>query len=230
MKPRKRARLITLNIGSAFVLLFGLIFLGVGVWVGVIGPQDLNREIARVEQLDLVSAAGLSDRAPGTELLVEGVVSDRNRVIFRDMVAYESQEYRGEDDEGDPVWADDVFDTPPLRIDLADGPAQIANADYTLSSLPISFQESEKLSWSLFSGNGTKRYRGLRHGDAVLAIGSVVAGSEGAAIQAKQIALGTRASYLASERDRAAAMPWTSIPFAVIGIVMVGFGIWLTRM
>jgi hypothetical protein len=230
MKIRKRVRrLVTVDIGIAIVLLFGVIFIVIGVVIGVVNPREMYAEIARIEQLDAVSAAGLADRTPGSALLIEGVVSDRNKVVFRDMVAYASQEYHGEDDDGDQVWADDVFDTPPLRIDLPDGAVQIANADYALTSLPFSYQDSEKLSWSLFRGEGTKRYQALRHGDAVLSIGTVVIGNEGAALQAEQIAIGTRSSYLASQRDSAASMPWAGIPFGVFGIIMLGFAVWMMR-
>ncbi|HEU4324874.1 MAG TPA: hypothetical protein VFS21_17140 [Roseiflexaceae bacterium] len=215
------------SFGRLFLLGFGLIFVLVGLGLAVVAAGEARAAADRAERLTPLGAAALEDSPPGREVLVEGAVSARNRALFQDMVAYVREEYRGTDSDGDSQWSEDERRTPPLWLDLPGGTARLADDTYTLESPAQRWQEPGGLTWNGFSGEGTKRYRGFRAGDSVVAIGTLVAGQEGPELRAEFVAGGTRASYIASQRSGAAVLPWIGGIFTLVGAGLMAGGAWL---
>ena len=214
-------------IGPIFLIGFGLVFLAIGLIMATVAARQAGAEAARAEQLRPLTVAMLDDSQPGREALVEGRISDRNPALFQQFVAYIREEYRGRDDDDREKWEEDERRTPPLLIDLADGIVPLANDNYALDSPPHTWQESQSsLVWNGFTGEGTKRYRGLRAGDAALAIGTLVAGPEGLELQAERVYGGTRDSYIADRRQTALWMPRIGAIFGVIGAALALAGVW----
>jgi hypothetical protein len=205
-------------------LIFGLIgalTLLVGSIFGGFGANWLNDEAARLEALPVVSAVSFEDRPLGTEVLIEGMADPRTTTRFRSYVAYIREEYRGENDDGNAIWFEDERITPALRIALADGEVQLIAGEYQLYQPLTAWQDSESLRWSGAVGTGTKRYRGIELGAPMIAVGKIVAGSEGPALQAAFIAGGNRADYLDDQRLGAAIFRWLGIGLAVFGGILL---------
>jgi hypothetical protein len=213
--------------GKLFAIIFGLLFLALGVILGVFGAADARAEAARAEALAPLNAAALDDRAPGETALVAGALSPRNRALFRDYVAYTVEEYRGEDDSNDdPEWEREAEVTPPLLIE-AGGIVRVANEDYRIEGALTRWQESQVLTWNGFSGEGTKRYAGLVAGQPVTTIGAVVAGAEENELRAEVVFGGTQAQYVAAQRQSAFMLPIIGGIFGAIGLIVAGVGAWL---
>ena len=211
----------------AFLVSFGLIFVGLGYFFGVNMAGEARAGADRAERLTPAHAATLERAAPGTELLVEGTLSPQNQPRFRDFVAYVREEFRGADDNGDDKWVEDERVTPPLLLE-ADGLVQIANADYTLISPHERWQEAG-LNWSSSTEEGTKRYAGLVAGRPVTTIGAVTQGREGNTLQAELIYGGTRQSYIASQREASSILPWVGLAVALAGAGVAILGTWGLR-
>jgi hypothetical protein len=208
-----------------FLVGFGLIFLAVGLGIATIGARQASAEAARVEQLRPLTAAAIDDSQPGREALVEGRINARNPRLFQEFVAYIREEYRGSDNDRDK-WQEDERRTPPLLIDVADGLVELADDGYELDSPPHTWQESRSLVWNGFTGNGTKRYRGIQAGDIVLAIGTLVPGSEGLELRAERVYGGSRSAYIAERQSAARWMPWMGGVFGLVGAAIAGAGVW----
>ncbi len=217
------------SFGRLFLLGFGLIFVVVGLGLATLAAGQARAAAERAERLAPLGVAALEDSPPGREALVEGVVSARNRALFQEMVAYVREEYRGTDSEGDALWSEDERRTPPLWLDLPGGTARLADGAYTLDSPAQRWQEPGGLTWNGFAGEGTKRYRGFRAGDPVVAIGTLVAGPEGPQLRAEFVAGGTRAGYIDRQRSGAAMLPWLGGVFALVGAGLMAGGAWALR-
>lgn len=203
--------------GQIFLVIFGLIFVAVGIGIGVFGASAATAAADRAENMPALSVAALESRAIGSEVLVEGRISSRNPARFREFVAYVREEYRGNDDDGDPQWREDERVTPPLLLEVGGRLMQIGNSNYQFENPPVRWQESDLLRWNSFSGEGTKRYRGFGVGDPAMTIGTVEMGNEGRVVWAEFLFGGTRADYIASKRQDAAVLPWIGLIFGAVG-------------
>lgn len=218
-------------------LLLGGIFCVTGLAVALIFGYLYSQRATQIEQLPAVSAAALSQRPLGSQVLVEGRLSRRNEIHFRSFVAYRALEFRGWDTgknrSSRARWAEIARVTPPLHLELADGPVQIANRDYRFQSGvigseagPVTWQDTGKLTWNSQTKVGTRRYTGFEIGSPVLALGSVIEGPEGRAIEAKWIYGGSRAGYLAQQRGAAQLLAWIGPLFVLVGLLITSLGLW----
>ncbi|HMQ35037.1 MAG TPA: hypothetical protein PKD53_30245 [Chloroflexaceae bacterium] len=210
--------------GKLFLLGFGLVFLAVGLGLGIWGPRNAEAQAARAEGLEAKDAAAVEAAPAGSEALVEAVVSDRNPPAFRDFVAYRAEEYRGEDDDGDPRWAAHATVTPRLLLE-AGGVVTLANDDYRLEGAHARYQDPGPLTRGDLFRESTKRYQGLVAGGTVTVIGAVAPGAEGNELRAELVYAGTRAEYIAGQRQTAAFLPYFGALFGVIGAALAGFGL-----
>ena len=217
-----------LPFGSLLLLGIGLIFLVAGGALAIFGARQATAEADRAERLAPLGIETIDDSRPGREALVEGRIGARNQPLFQDFVAYVREEYRGDEDDKEK-WVEDERRTPPLQIELKDGIVELADDQYTFDNPPHRWQEPGGLTWNGFSGEGTKRYSGFWRGDAVVAIGTLVEGSEGLELRAERVFGGTRAGYIAARRSAAAFLPWFGGGFALLGAVVAGLGVWLLR-
>lgn len=230
---------------SIMRLLLGVGFLLAAVAFGIFGTQSARAEALRIEQLPHLDAAeskngvfvcsiapkAAQDAVPGgaavvqieagSEVLIEGRISQLNQPHYRDFIAYVREEYRGTSDNGVALWVEDQRVTPALLIDLAGGSVRLANNDYRLDSPHQRWQTSDKLFAPNAGIAGTKRYTGLIGDLPVTAIGVLVYGPGGAELRTSFIFGGTRAEYIASQFGAAAYLPWLGLCAAVIGITLI---------
>lgn len=212
---------------KVLLLGIGLIFLVTGALVGIVGARQARARLAALESLRPLSAATIDDQPAGTEALVEGVISPRNRVVMHDVVAYIREELDVPTDSGGDrreTWCSDGRETPRLALD-AGGPVMIGNQSYSIERGHETWYDKATLGFNDRPRAGTRRYHGLVAGKPVTAYGTVVDGLEAKELAAQTIFGGTRAEYLASQRSAAAFMPIFGGIFGVIGLVLCALAI-----
>jgi hypothetical protein len=150
---------------------------------------------AGIERLPSISAAQLSQSAMGSEVLVEGRISDRSPSVFRSFVAYVRERHYLAPDLSDE-WRAEASKASPLTVELPDGQARVTNTTYEVIN-PLA-------AW-IAPGTQTSnpmRYTGIEVGDPVVVVGRVARTGQGASIHADIVIGGTRAEYLAARRGR----------------------------
>lgn len=202
---------------SLILLLMGLCFMIMGMWAAIAGSRSAQADAVRAERLQPASAGILDRSAVGSEVLIEGRLSPRNRTVSGSYVAYYREEYRGSKKSNSSKWREDQRVTPRLLIEIPGGNVQLANENYALAGSLHTYQDTQVTTWNGFTGQGTKRYRGLFSGDQVVSIGTVGAGHT---LQARVVFCGTRADYIAEKHTAARILPWIGGVFAVVGLAV----------
>lgn len=210
-----------------FLVLFGLAFVLLGVFLGYGLAGEARANAARAAALQPVTVATLDTLASGDPVLLDGTLSTRNPARFGEFVAYIRQEFRGADSNGDDKWEVDEEILPPLLVE-AGGAVQVANEGYELVGYHERWQE-EGLNWSSRTQEGTKRYYGLVAGRPVMAIGQVGAGPEGNVVVAGLVYGGSRAEYIAMQEQSAGWLPWVGLALGVAGAGVMFLGLWVLR-
>jgi hypothetical protein len=175
----------------------------------------LSNELATVEQLQPQSAAQLGTLPDGSEVLIEGRLDPQNTRTL-DALSIYIVENSYLDADLSQQWSASQVATP-FVIALPDGIVRVINQNYVLKN-PLHTIER----------NSLQRFAGLALGDRVTVMGTVTHDVSGAAVQAKIVAGGTRADYLAFQRSSAAAPAKIAALFALL-LVLLGLGLWLVR-
>lgn len=191
---------------AAVIGSFSIICLGCALFSGALAPWLIGETIAQVERLEPTSFPAFEDGEPGREVLIEGVVSERNPVE-NGFVAYERYVAQ-RDPDGDLSWrkVDEV--RPPLRIDLRGGSVRVVG-NYRLES-PGDEDETEG-----------ERFVGLRVGTPVIAVGRLTQGQEEIELDAEFIGVGTRDEFLQDQRELITFFRILSALFAPCGIALL---------
>jgi len=206
----------------------GLSFLTAGALIGLSGARQAQTQVARLESLRPLSAAALDDQPTGADALVEGIVSPRNRVVFRNFVAYVREELDvTTDSDGDrsESWRSDGEETPRLALE-ASGLVVVGNQSYSIARGHEIWYDDATLGFNDRPRDGSKRYHGLLAGRPVVAVGIVVEGAEGKELAAQTLFGGTRAEYLASQREATAFLRIFGTIFAGVGLLLCTVGTW----
>jgi hypothetical protein len=210
-----------------FLLLFGLFFVALGLGLGVFGAQAAGTSATRAERLMPLSASEVGRGAVGQEVLVEGVLDERNEPRFRNFVAYTMDEYQGLNSNNRENWDERERVTPPILITVGNRAMQLANDNYQLEGNLSEWRSSDTLSAATLFDEGTKRYQGLERGATVTSIGTLVRGQEGLALQAEFIFAGNRAAYIASQQEGAFVLRIVGLIFGIIGGLFALIGLWI---
>ena len=212
---------------KVFLLGMGLSFLAAGALIGVFGARQAQSHVARLERLSPLSAAAFADEPVGTDAIVAGVLSLRNRVVFRDFVAYVREELDvTTESDGDrrESWGSDGRETPRLAVE-AGGIVMIGNESYSIERGHELWYDDATLGFNDRPRDGSERYHGLVAGAPVTAFGSVVAGAEGNELAARTVFGGTRAEYLAAQRASAPFLRIFGAIFGAIGLILSAIGL-----
>jgi hypothetical protein len=212
---------------KVMLLAMGLCFLGVGVLVGVVGTRRAQAHVALLERLRPLSSVAFDDQRAGTPALVEGVISQRNPIVLRNVVAYIEEEMDvTTDSDGDRSerWRSTDRETPQLVLE-ADGPLRVGNENYAIERAHKIWYDDATLDFDDRPRDGTKRYYGLVAGRQVTAFGTVVEGTEGNAMEAQTIFGGTYPEYLTSEREATAFFPIFGGIFGAAGFLLCALAI-----
>jgi hypothetical protein len=206
-----------------FMLLsMGIVFIAVGVGVGVWGTRAARNHVAMLEQLPPLSATSFADQRAGTTVLVEGMISPRNPVVLRNVVAYVREELDvTTDNDGDrrETWRSDGRETPALALE-AGGVVRVGSGSYAIERAHETWYDEATLGFDDRPRDGSVRYYGLVAGGTVTAYGTVKDGPEGNELQAQTLFGGTRDAFLASQRQATAVLPILGGIFGAVGFVL----------
>jgi hypothetical protein len=193
-----------------------LLFMGGALLCGLLTLCSSILAAYRVARLTPVTLAELVVSQPGRQVLVEGQVSSENplRSTTYGFVAYLREGREIENDEGTPStgsWSVRERVTPPLLLDVSGSLVQVENDDYDLVDAETIEEEPGLDRYS------DTRYKGLKIGTSVIAVGQVLAGQELPQIEVEFIARGTKASYIARQRSAGIFFCVGSLLVAVLG-------------
>jgi hypothetical protein len=174
-----------------------------------------SNELAAIERLAPQSAAQLSALPAGQAILIEGRLDLQNTRSLDSLLIYIVEDRYLDADLSGQWMASQVVS--PFAVALPDGVVRVVNRNYVLKN-PLHAIEPYSL----------KRYTGLVLGDRVTVIGVVTHDVGGAAVQAKIVAGGTRADYLAELRGSVAA-PAEVVALCALLLIALGLGLWLVR-
>jgi hypothetical protein len=209
---------------ARFLLPVGaLLFVGGALLCGLLTLYSSIGAASRVARFTPATLAELAASQPGQEVLVEGQVSRENPLPSPPygFVAYLREEREIENDEGTPApgsWSVRMQVTPPLLLNVSGSLVQIENDDYELVDAETIEEEPGLDRYS------DTRYKGLKIGTPVIAVGVVVASREVPQIKAQFIARGTQASYIAQQRSGGLLFCVGSLLVAVLGGLVLLWG------
>jgi hypothetical protein len=196
--------------------ILGVLFVVGACLCGLVALITSQRAAGRVEGLQPIGARALMSTPPGTEVLIEAHVSDDNRVLLEPYgyVAYVREERSVWRDDGSwetGSWSEQARVTPPLLLELADVVIEIENDDYALQNVHT-VEEGGAVGQP-----SDLRLTGLRAGEPVLVLGTVLGGKEVGRVEAEFIAGGTRESYIAGQRSAGWIFLAVSLVVALLG-------------
>lgn len=206
----RRRTLGGLTIGAAIVGGVGIVLLAAGVFTMTYVPRMLDTERARLVRLPVVEGAAASDTPAGREVVVEGRISAEQPAVFRDFVAYVSEEREQTEGTPDP-WRWRERRTPHLLIETPGGGTRVVNDTYDLRNPEASWIDPRTIN------RVERRYSGLRPGEPVVIVGTTAAGG----VAAEFVAPGTRESYLRSQERGALVARWLGRLLAGVGFLLI---------
>ncbi len=174
-----------------------------------------SNELAAVERLAPQSAAQLGALPVGQDILIEGRLDLLNARSLDPLLIYLAEDRYLDADLSGRWYESQVVS--PFDVALSDGVVRVINRDYVLKN-PL----------HLIALSPVRRHSGLALGDRVTIIGTVTRDASGPAVQAKVVAGGTRAEYLAAQQ-RSAAAPAAIAAFLALLAMLLGLGLWLAR-
>lgn len=172
-----------------------------------------SSEAARIERLQPLGASRLRQMSPGSEVLIEGRISDAAPARFRSFVAYVRERHYLDADLSD-TWRVEERVTSPFVLDASDGEVEITSGYRLLN--PIS-------SWVAPGTTLTNpmRYTGFEIGDSVVVIGTLIQTPDGVAVRADTVIGGTREAYLAAQQGSLASSALISGVLILVVLLVV---------
>jgi hypothetical protein len=233
MSGKKLALVILSSIGGLFLLVgLGLLLLG--------RSQAQEIERAAAGQV-LQTLTQLSQTPPGTAVMLQGKVAERNELFDQGFVVYVRRQYRGErcvtptpDHDNykgvsscKPIWIEDKRETPPLWLDLSEGRVQLSNTDYRLQKPSATWQSTPDL-----IKDQTVRYEGFKIGAPVFMQGTVITNGDTPTLKADFLFGGDSQAYFNDQRSSNSVLFLLGGIFTAVGVVMLavtGVILWFGR-
>jgi hypothetical protein len=189
---------------------FGLLFAFFG-FCALTELSSAQRQLRQFEQLQPMSAA-----TSGQTAFIEGVISNRNRIVHRQFTAYLREEYRSSG--RNSQWVKVAHHTPPLFIDANGQAIRVLNNNYVLEKTDVTIEEAPPT----FS-KGAAQTRGFVVGSPVLTVGTI--SENGKEFVAEFLYAGTCAEFTAYLNRKVHFGLWDSSTFLLIGVLLTILGL-----
>lgn len=204
------------NVAAIILGAVGTVLGFAGAVVGLVAPRALDTEWAKLGELRPLGAASLREAPPGVRAFIEGRIASSQPVLLRQFVAYRRSERR-RSEKNEETWNSKEQVTPPLLLDLADGPAQVVGAGYEMKGSLTNVHD-----WSV-NEYLEKLYTGLVAGEGVFAVGRTTSGG----LEAEFVAPGSFEAYRTNLRQSKVASLWLAGGLGGVGgLLVLGAG-WL---
>jgi hypothetical protein len=205
--------------GKFFLLVMGIIFLIVGLIVGLGLPWFISQDSARVSAIAVSNLASLNQQQPGSEVVFEAQISPASEEQFDDYVAYrqERQERVRRDGRYQTEWRNELSVTPPLKVELDNETILITNDTYNLGTLQN--QREVRIN------NEPRRISGIRQNDPVVVIGKLRSNNDGITVEAEVVSVGTKSDYLEGQNTAWWIAVLLGSVFSLVGSVLIWFGL-----
>jgi hypothetical protein len=205
--------------GKFFLLVVGIIFLIVGLIVGLGLPWFISQDSARVSAIAVSNLASLNQQQPGSEVVFEAQISPASEEQFDDYVAYrqERQERVRRDGRYQTEWRNELSVTPPLKVELDNETILITNDTYNLGTLQN--QREVRIN------NEPRRISGIRQNDPVVVIGKLRSNNDGITVEAEVVSVGTKSDYLEGQNTAWWIAVLLGSVFSLVGSVLIWFGL-----
>jgi len=174
--------------------------------------RPINDTAARVERLQPLTFDQLARLPIGSEVLLEGSISDRSVAKFRTFVAYTTERHYLNTDLSD-MWQTENTQSGSFILQFANGSVSISSYGYQIVD-PVTVEHQPGN-----AGSNPLRYSGFQFGDRVTLIGTLASTGSNLSVKADVVIGGMRAAYLAAHQQTAA---WSA--------TLVGLGIALVAM
>lgn len=197
----------------------GIIFLIVGLIVGLGLPWFISQDSARVSAIAVSNLASLNQQQPGSEVVFEAQISPASEEQFDDYVAYrqERQERVRRDGKYQTEWRNELSVTPPLKVELDNETILITNDTYNLGTLQN--QREVRIN------NEPRRISGIRQNDPVVVIGKLRSNNDGITVEAEVVSVGTKSDYLEGQNTAWWIAVLLGSVFSLVGSVLIWFGL-----
>lgn len=149
----------------------------------------------------VTSMSELTSISPGTRIRFAGIITGQNPTLIHNFVACAVEEFRGLNDNSEPIWRTSKTETPPLFIELAGETLQVINNNYGMTikgtekivngyvqGRPIYYPQEDNLVCDEIADEYSQRFCGIELGDNVIVTGTVIEESP-IVISAENIAL-----------------------------------------
>lgn len=205
--------------GKFLLLVMGIIFLIVGLIVGLGLPWFISQDSARVSAIAVSNLASLNQQQPGSEVVFEAQISPASEEQFDDYVAYrqERQERVRRDGKYQTEWRNELSVTPPLKVELDNETILITNDTYNLGTLQN--QREVRIN------NEPRRISGIRQNDPVVVIGKLRSNNDGITVEAEVVSVGTKSDYLEGQNTAWWIAVLLGSVFSLVGSVLIWFGL-----
>lgn len=212
--------------GGVFLIVFGLILLGMGGYIGWVGV-DTSRY---ARELQAYAALAVDETAVGQTGYIEGRLSERNPPLVEQMVVYDAYVYggtrterSGDDLVTEQVWYETESPSPALWLNVGPDSVRIASGGYNLSNFSTYWRADGPL-----RKDETIRYEGFVAGDWVVAVGTAVATADDALmLDATAVWGGDFANYLDANQSGSRVALLIGIVLALVGLLVAGIGAYI---
>ena len=197
----------------------GGVFLIAGGLITALLPDTVASHAEAVARLPVATAATLNE--PGTQVLLEGWISDRTPTSDQPpLVTYRAYHRSRNRQDGTLEWQSRYTHTPQLWVKIPGGEVGIAPG-YTLRSTRSKVEVGRD-----------RYYDGFQGGDPVLVLGILEQRGDIPVVGSAQISFETQSTYLAALGEEKVVVQWLGFLFLGLGSIasgvamVTGYGAW----
>jgi hypothetical protein len=175
-------------------------------------------QVERYRSVPVLEVSEVKALAPGSDFRMSATVAESNRALYRDMVAYEIEEWREGTGSSSGRWRTTGSEKPPLALRDANGHTVSLEGDYLFNTVSRVYELSSR-----------RRYRGLVAGDSVGVYGTAAEGTEGVRVLGDTLTQGDAESLITGQEEGIRITEWVVAGEVVAGVLCLGVHVWRRR-